>query len=182
MLDAGFLAAAGEAAGTAPYFNWTYVGKHAFNLAVLIGILYYVLRKPVSGFLKSRRKEMVEKFEESGRKLNEAKKIFEQCSEKLDGVKAETDSLKSTIAAQAQNERENIIRRARAEKEAILKETAESIESAAARARASIRREAVAAAMSIAERKLKESGGGSPVDIKSFESAVEEGKWLRSRN
>ncbi|WP_462137887.1 ATP synthase F0 subunit B [Candidatus Mycalebacterium sp.] len=183
MFEFSLLAAANEAAGGAAHFNWAYVGKHAFNLAVLIGALTYILKKPLSEFMKSRRREMSEKFEESGRKLAEAKKLFEECDAKIANLESEISSLKSSIAAQSQTERQNILLRAGEEKETILKEVNESLEFAAARAGAAIREEAAAAVMRVAENLLRESADeGQTASVKTFEAAVKdgkmEGKWL----
>ncbi len=180
MFEINLLAAAGEAAGGGAHFNWAYVGKHAFNLTVLVGALFYVLKKPVSAFMKSRRADMSARFEESERKLNEAKKLFEECSEKLDNIKSETDSLVSSIAEQAQTERENILRRARREREEILKSVSESVGFEIAKAKVAIRREAVSVSMRIAEQKLKTENGGNAASVKGFVDLLEEGKWLQS--
>lgn len=179
MFETGFLAAV-SAASEAAGFNWAYVGKHAFNLTVLMAGLYFILRKPVTSFMRSRRSGMAGKFEESGRKLEEAKKMFDECSARLDGLEAEAASLRSSIAEQAEAERKNILLRAEREKEAILKDSADGIAALAARARESIVKEAASAAMRIAESRMRESGASA--DIDGFEAAAGEGKWLRSQN
>lgn len=161
-------------------FNWVYVGKHAFNLTVLVAGLYFILRKPVASFMRSRKRGMAERFEESGRKLEEAKKLFEEWSARLDGLEAEAGALRSSIAEQAEAERQSILLRAGREKEAILKDAADGIDAAAERARESIVNEAASAAMRIAESRLRESGAAA--DIDGFETAAGEGKWLRSQN
>ncbi len=179
MFEINLFAAAGEAAGGA-VFDWPYVGKHAINLFVLLVALFYVLKKPVSEFLKARRRGMSEKFEESGRQLNEAKKLFEECSAKFAGVKSEIESMKSSIAEQAETERHNILRRAGEEKEAILRGVAEGVEFELAKARAAIIEEAVSAAMRIAERNLRDYAENEhSASVGSFESLVGEGKWPR---
>lgn len=176
MFEIDILAVA-DSAVPAPHFNWTYVGKHAFNLTVLVGALYFILRVPVSSFMRSRRSGMAERFEESSRKLEEAKKIFGECSARMDSLEEEIRSLKSSISEQAHTEKENILRRAAKEKDAILKDVNESIESAAVKAKEEVVRKATEAAMRIAENHLKESG--IPADVGGFESTAGEGKWLR---
>lgn len=183
MFEFSLLAAANEAAGGAPHFDWVYVGKHVFNLAVLIGTLTFILRKPLSEFMNSRKCKMSESFEESGRKLAEAKKLFEESGAKLAGLKSEIDSLRSSIAAQAQTERQNILLRAEKEKESILKEVNENLGFAVAKAGAAIREDAIAAAMSVAEERLRDSADdGRSASVRVFEAAVKEGKWLRLQN
>ena len=182
MFEVNLLAVAGEAAGGA-IFDWPYVGKHTINLAVLLVALFYVLKKPVTEFLKARRRGMSEKFDESGRKLDEAKKLFEECSAKLAGVKSEIGSMKSSIAEQAETERRNILRHADEEKEGILRDVAEGVKFELAKARAEIRKEAVSAIMRIAERNLRDSAGNKhSASVESFESLVGEGKWPRLSN
>lgn len=172
-----FAAAQGAAV---PGFNWVYAGKHAFNLTVLVAVLYFILRKPAAAFMRSRKRGMAEKFEESGRRLEEAKRVFEECSARLEGLETEAEALKSSIAGQAEAERRNILLAAGREKEAILKDAADGIEAAAARAREEILKEAASAAMRIAGNRLRESGAEEGID--GFEAAAEEGKWLRSQN
>lgn len=183
MFEVNLLAAAGEAAQGGLSSEQGYAGKHALNLAVLAVALFYVLRKPVSEFLKSRREKMSARFDESRRKLNEAKGLFEECSARLAGLKSETDSLRSSIAEQAETEREIILNRAREERESILRDVSRSVEFEVAKARAAIREEAVSASIKLAERKLRTEGGGEQAaSVKGFVSLLEEGKWLRSQS
>ncbi len=182
MFEINLLAAAGEAAGGGTAFDWVYVGKHAFNLAVLLIALFYILKKPVSVFMKSRRDRMSERFDESQKKLNEAKKLFEECSAKLASLKSEIDSLKSSIAEQAQTERENILRRAGEEREMILKDVSRNFEFEVAKAKSAIREEVVSLSVEMAEKRIKTSGDGQSGSVKSFVNLLEEGKWPRLSN
>ncbi len=184
MFEVNLLAAAGGAAGSGVHFDWVYVGKHALNLAILLGALFYLLKDPVSNFMKSRRRAMSEKFEESGRKLNEAKKLFEECSAKLEALKSETDSIKSSIISRGEREREAILQHAREEREAILGDVENNLELAVANSKAEIRTETIAAAVEAAGRVLKQRApsGGSSVPVKTFETLLKEGKWLHSQN
>jgi len=183
MFEINLLAAAGEAAGSGAHFNWSYVGKHALNLAILLGALFYLLKEPVSAFIKSRRRGMSEKFEESGRKLNEAKKLFEECLAKLEALNSETESIKSSIISRGERERDAVLRHAHEEKEAILRDVQNSLELSVEASKAEIRKEAIASVIEIAERLLKRrASGAQSVPVKTFETLLKEGKWLRSQN
>lgn len=185
MFEINMLAAAG---GAVPFDDESaksliYFGKHFFNLAVLAGALFYFLGKPVSAFMKSRRERMSARFDESQKKLREARKLFEESSARIANLKSETDALKSSIAEQAETERQAILRRADKEREAILRESSESFGFEVAKAKSAVRKEAVSMVMKIAEQSLRASGDGGRTDsVKNFTTLLEEGKWLRSQN
>lgn len=85
--------AAEEAGGAhAAAIPWGEVVKQAINFAILAGVLFYFLRKPLSSFLKER-SELLRKS------IDDAAKARAEAAEKLSAIEARTAALADEIAA-----------------------------------------------------------------------------------
>lgn len=71
---------------------WGEVVKQAINFAILAGVLFYFLRKPLSSFLKER-SELLRKS------IDDAAKARAEAAEKLSAIEARTAALADEIAA-----------------------------------------------------------------------------------
>ncbi len=89
---AAFAAGEGEAHPGGAAIPWGEIVKQAINFAILAGALVFLLRKPVSAFLKER-SEMLRKS------IDDAAKARAEASEKLSATEERTSKLAAEIAA-----------------------------------------------------------------------------------
>ncbi len=108
--------------------DWQQILLHWMNLAILAGGLYFLLYKPVKGFMDKRQAHYREQEEQAQEKLRQAAKAQADYQAKLDGVQeeirqakaqAEQDALQATQEqlAQAKAQAEQIVAKARMEAE-----------------------------------------------------------------
>lgn len=125
------------------------------NFAVLIGILWYALKKAdVKGSLAARQAEIEKSLKdaEAGRDAAEAK--LREYSGKLDQASKEIDELHAAIVREGEQEKERIIAEANCAAEKIIAQAALSAEQETVKARAELRAEAARLAVEIATGKL----------------------------
>ncbi|MGQ0793142.1 MAG: F0F1 ATP synthase subunit B family protein [Deltaproteobacteria bacterium] len=166
-------------------FNWGYVAKHTINLAILLGILVYFLREPVSKFLSDRRAMLSKQIDDAEQAIAEAKRNYQIYSEKLNKMDDEIKSLRDSIRRDGQTEREHLLKQAEASSQKIAQEAAETIKLETLRAKQEIQSEVASSALAIAEemitKSLKEADQARLMD--NFIKAVEEGeKWEQSQH
>jgi F-type H+-transporting ATPase subunit b len=93
LCTAAVALAAEEGGGAhAAAIPWGEVVKQAINFAILAGVLFYFLRKPLSSFLKER-SELLRKS------IDDAAKARAEAAEKLSAIEARTAALADEIAA-----------------------------------------------------------------------------------
>ena len=162
-------------------FNWAFVIKHAVNLGILVGLLVYLLRKPVGSFLESRRANLSKEIDEAKKAIEEAKEKYEQFSDKLNSLESEVSSLKESIRQQGEQEKADIIKQAENTCELIKKETKDTIELESLRAKRDVQEEVIVSSISQAHELIKSNIDSSDVtkSIDKFVKLVEEGKWLQ---
>ncbi|NIP38289.1 MAG: ATP synthase F0 subunit B [Candidatus Dadabacteria bacterium] len=167
------------AGGGADAFNWQYVGKHAANLAILVGVLVYFLKKPVKNFLMERRGQIASKIESSEKEITGAKALFDQYMAKMNNLEQEIKDLKDTIKNEAELERQEIIKQAELSAQKIREDAKETIKSETAKAKHQIQGEVVELAMQLAENLIKSNLNESDSKriIEDFVSEVNETKW-----
>lgn len=162
-------------------FNWSFVIKHAINLGILVGLLVYLLRKPVGEFLESRRTNLSKEIDDAKKAIEEAKEKYEQFSSKLTNLEAEVANLKESITKQGEQEKNSLLKQAENTRELIKKETKETIELETARAKRDIQQDVVISSINQAEKIVKENldSSDNSKSIDQFVRLVEEGEWLQ---
>jgi F-type H+-transporting ATPase subunit b len=131
-------------------FFWEY-----FNLALLIGVLVYLTRKPVLAFLRERRQRIETNLAASERLAREAEARLAEWTKRGEGLDAELEQIRSSARQRAEQERERILAAARASAERTLREAELAVESEIARARSSLKREAAELAVELAAGRLR---------------------------
>jgi len=93
LLVSGVAAASGGAAGShgGTSVPWGEIAKQAVNFAILVGVLVYFLRKPVSSFLKER-SELMRKS------IDDAAAARADAARKLESIDARLASLSDEVA------------------------------------------------------------------------------------
>ncbi len=130
------------------------VGIHAFNFALLLGILGYFLKRPLGDFLANRRKAIEGELEESSRIRAEAEARYQEYDRRLKGFDAEVSGLVERVRQECQVEQDQAVKAARKLGEAVLNTTRKALDEEMRRARVELRREAIDLAVKLAESVL----------------------------
>jgi F-type H+-transporting ATPase subunit b len=126
------------------------------NLIILIGVLVYLLRKPVRQFF-SQRSEGIRRGLEEGRKaLAAAQEQLSAAEEKLRRLEQDIGALKEAAAKEMAAERERMRAAANAETERILASARSMIQSATQAAKLELKLFAARQATEVAEKMIRE--------------------------
>ncbi len=150
--------------------DWQQILLHWMNLAILTGGLYFLLYKPVKGFMEKREAHYRELDEQAARKLEEAEALKAACQAKLDG--AEEEIRQARVKAQAaiqqsmeeqRAQAEQIIAKAQAEaassRDRIMKESQRELRELTVKA---VKKLTVKADMDLFDQFLDLAEGGEP--------------------
>jgi F-type H+-transporting ATPase subunit b len=130
-------------------------GWRVLNFVVLVGILWFALKKAdVKGSLAARQTQIEKDLKDAqeGRAAAEAK--LAEYSGKLNQATKEIDELQVAIVREGEQEKERIIAEARVAAQKIIAQAAQSAELGTVKARAELRAEAARLAVEIATGKL----------------------------
>ncbi len=126
------------------------------NFAVLIGLLIFLARKPTQAFLVSRRAAVVDGLAEAQKMKAAAEAKYEEYQARLANLDTELAQIKSEIIASGEAERARIIAEAERKAARMRRETDFLIEQQLKQLRVDLTKETVEAAMSAAEKVLRE--------------------------
>src|SRR5512133_2002217 len=126
-----------------------------FNFALMIGLLGYLLAKPVRNGLNSRREAIDKSLRDAEAARRDAEARFAEYDAKLTKAAAEIEELRAAITREGEQERDRILANAREMAAKIKVEAEKAAENEVARARVELRREASRLAITMAEELLK---------------------------
>jgi F-type H+-transporting ATPase subunit b len=134
---------------------WPKMAFHAFNLALLIGLIVWLAGGKIKDALRNRSTGVRVELDSAAKAKTEAKERFDALQSRLDSLDSQIEEMRAEAEVAAQQEREAIT--ARAERDAVmLRENAQrSIRDETTRARAALRREAVGLAVELAGEQLR---------------------------
>lgn len=132
------------------------VGFHAFNVALLLGVLVFFLRRPVRDTLKERALGIRREITDSARSRDEAQKRYQELEARLTALASELEAMRAEARREAEAEEAKLIERAHSEAERIHEAAQRNIRDELTRARNDLRREAVELAVQLAESTLRE--------------------------
>lgn len=112
------------------------------NVALLLGVLWYFGRKPISAFFRERRMKIEADVEASARLRAEAEERHAHWQRKLANLDAELDQIRATARDRAEVEGQRVLEDARASAERIRRDARSAIDQELRRAREELRREA----------------------------------------
>ncbi|NIP29519.1 MAG: hypothetical protein GTO02_04020 [Candidatus Dadabacteria bacterium] len=160
-------------------FDWIYVLKHSLNLAILVGILIYLTKDSLRGFLQKRKEKLTFEIDQAKNAIEEAKLKHEEYKQKLANLASEIDSLKDSIKKQGEIEKEDIIKQANTSSELMKKELKETIHLETVKAKDEIQKEVVDSSVLMAEKLIKENidDNYTTNSVDDFINMIEEGKW-----
>ncbi len=131
--------------------------RHAINLLLLIGLLWWALKRPVGDFLKFRRNEVKEQLEVSARLKSESDAKYGELQARLENFEGELSTMMAAVAEEAEAEHKRVIERARQSAVQLDNATARTIEEELRRAQTTLQTTTVELAVDLAEQLLSSS-------------------------
>ncbi|TCK03857.1 ATP synthase F0 subunit B [Phorcysia thermohydrogeniphila] len=125
------------------------------NTVILIAILYWLLKKPVSKFISDGINAVVSRFERAKQEKEEVLRLLKEAERKSEEAKAEAERILQYSKELAAKEREQIIAEAKQTAERIIRMADEEIEKEVYKAKEELKKFAARKAVEIAEAKLK---------------------------
>ncbi len=146
----------GHAAGTHPW--WTMEDTfRVLNFAVLVALLVYLLRKPVSHFLGTRITGIQEQLEELESKKEAAEKELAAYNERLASLSKKGEDIIAQYRQQGEAARDKILKEAEEAAAKLEEQARRNIEQEFAQAKSKLETEVFEKAIAAAEKKLKSS-------------------------
>ena len=93
--------------------DWQQILLHWMNLAILTGGLYFLLYKPVKGFIAKREEHYRQLDEQAAQKLAEAERVHAEYQAKLDGADEEIHQARAKAQQAIQQSTEDQLAQAR---------------------------------------------------------------------
>ncbi len=144
-------AGGGDTAGKMKELIW-----QAVNLAILLGVIFYVARKPITQFFADRREEIQSDIKTADELLSNSRREFGQWQGKLAELEQEAQTIREETRRRAEEERETIIAAAHDAAERIKSDAVGAIDQELRRAHAELRDEAATLAVDLAKGMLSE--------------------------
>jgi F-type H+-transporting ATPase subunit b len=147
----------------------------ALNLALLLGVLVYFARKPISDFFEDRRRRIQAELEAAKNQGAEAEARYAKWQRRLIDLESELAGIRETSRQRAAAEREHILADAAAGAERIRREALETVDQELRRARAQLRQEAADLAVELASEALRRQVSSADQDrlLDEFVAAIE---------
>jgi F-type H+-transporting ATPase subunit b len=127
------------------------------NFAIVVGVLAYLLKKPIRNGLSGRRDDIEKALAEAKKVQEEAEAKFAEYDRKLSTASAEIAAISAAIRKEAELEKQKIIAGAREQAAKIEQDAEKAADLEVAKARQSLQQEAVQLAVGIAEDLLKKN-------------------------
>lgn len=150
-------ASGGEGGGEGGGNKWFDFAWKAFNAALLIGFLAWLLAPKIKSFFAGRRQEIKESLENATVQKAEAEKQYREYAEKIDKASQEIDGIFEMIKAQGVVEKQKIIEDATKVAQKMKEDAQARIEQELKKASGQLRSEAVALSVQMAEEILKKN-------------------------
>ena len=154
-------AAGGEGGGHINWLSWD--DPHApplalmfVNFALLLVVLYFILRKPIGGGAKERRARLEKEIEEAKALKDAAEQALSEARTKIESLDAEMAKLRQEIVDGGKSEAARITSEAEARAERMQADTTALVEQEVARMSRSIREEVVSGIVDRAEALVRE--------------------------
>ena len=129
------------------------------NLALLLGVLFYFGRKPISEFFSSRRSEIHSELNEAADLLATAEQRNSELQRRLVDLDSEIEEIREEAGRRAEEEAERILADAHATAERIRRDAKAGVAQELRRAQSALRDEAADLALEMVARKLSEQVG-----------------------
>ena len=131
----------------------------ALNLALLMGVLIYFGRKPISEFFSTRRSGIQSELSEAADLLTQAELRNSELQRRLVDLGSEVEGIREEAGRRAEEEADRILADARKTAERIRRDAQAAVAQELRRAQSELREEAADLALELAARKLNEQVG-----------------------
>ena len=128
---------------------------HAINLALALGVIGYFARTPIRTYMAERRQNIEAGIEAARRQLAEAERQLAASDERMTTLDHELEEIRRSVRAQAESERERLLADARVLAERIRRDAQAAVAQESRRAREELRNEAAEMAVRLAGELLK---------------------------
>jgi F-type H+-transporting ATPase subunit b len=145
------LAAGGGSGPSASELMW-----QAVNLALLLGVLFAVARKPITAYFAERREQIKNDIKSADKLLAESKKQFSEWQGKLVELEAEVQTIRDETRQRAHDERDQIVAAAHDSAERIRADAVAAVDQELRRAQVELREEAANLAIDLAANMITE--------------------------
>ena len=145
------LAAGGGSGPSASELMW-----QAVNLALLLGVLFAVARKPITAYFAERREQIQNDIKSADKLLAESKKQFSEWQGKLVELEAEVQTIRDETRQRAHDERDQIVAAAHDSAERIRADAVAAVDQELRRAQVELREEAANLAIDLAASMITE--------------------------
>jgi len=126
-----------------------------FNLVVIVALLVYFARKPVSAYFAARRQGIQSQLSQAAELLTQAEHRNSDLQRRLVDLSAELDTIRETSSRRAEEEAMRILAEARATADRIRRDAQAAVDQEVRRAQAKLREEAADLALELAAHKLE---------------------------
>jgi len=133
---------------------WLFIGR-LFNLAVVVGLLVWVVRKPLANFYASRSESIREQLAEAQRARAEAEAKLAEIESKMSRLDQELGEMKAAAEKDAELEYKRLIEAADEESRKIVGKAKEEIEGITREAYLDLKAHAAELAVTLAGQKIK---------------------------
>jgi len=127
------------------------------NFVIFVGLLFFLLKKPVANFLKNRKETQAREMDEAARMLEDARRRHEEMKERLDRLDREMAEIKERLKSEGEEQGKRIIEQSRLLVEKIREDAKFQAEQQVKMARRKLQEEAARLAVETAEEILKKS-------------------------
>jgi F-type H+-transporting ATPase subunit b len=127
-----------------------------FNLALVLGLLYFLLRKPVQNFFRERARQIDESLDSARRAREEAQRHLTEVEERIAGLEQRVAEILEKARQDGEAEKARIITEAEKEAKRILELAKHEIENRSKTARKELRTFTVDEAIEHARKLLRE--------------------------
>jgi F-type H+-transporting ATPase subunit b len=125
------------------------------NLVLLLGVLFFLARKPLLAFFQDRRERIHGEIQSAAQLRKEAEERYAKWQRQLVDLDAELERVRATARERAEAERERILADAHAAAERIRSDAHVAVEQELRRARDQLREEAAALSIQLASELLQ---------------------------
>ncbi len=133
---------------------WLFVGR-VFNLAIVVGLLVWIARKPLANFYASRSESIREQLAEAQRARAEAEAKLAEIEARMSHLDQELGEMKAAAEKDAELEYKRLVEAAEEEARKIAGKAKEEIEGITREAYLDLKAHAAELAVSLAEQKIK---------------------------
>ncbi len=155
------------AAGGHPQ-SWLQAAAPYINFAILVGILVYLLRKPMKDFLMQKREAITKMLGEAQAAREEARRRMSELQMRMESLQGDIDLIRTNAEREAAAEKERLLEEARAEAQRIVEaaqmEVDGKVRLAVRDLRAYLVTEAVARAEDVIRGKLRDESHEKLID------------------